>query len=82
MLEYIGADELVDVEVKGFGTFTLMNDDNTILLEAEEGKKLPSNIKLEIEGKEVAKFHTSCSKPIEIGDVSGDFEIADLDKIY
>ena len=37
---------------------------------------------LKIGSVEVAKFHTSCSKPIEIGDVSGPFEILDLEKLY
>ena len=34
---------------------------------------------LEIDGKEVAKIHTSCSKPIDIGDVHGDFVKDDLE---
>ena len=83
MIELAYSGELpVEVEVKKFGTFTLADPGDTILLEAEEGKKLPSDIKLKIDGEEVAKFHTSCSKPIEIGDVSGPFEIVDLDKLY
>lgn len=47
----------------------------------ETDGKLHSEIRLEVGGKEVAKIHTSCSKPIEIGDVHGDFIIDDLEKL-
>jgi len=55
----------------------------TIVVEASEatGGKLHPEIRLEIGGVEVAKIHTSCSKPIDIGDNYGDFVIDDLDKL-
>jgi hypothetical protein len=52
-----------------------------ILATAETGGKLHSEIRLVVEGKEVAKIDTSCSKPIEIGDIHGDFTIDDLEKL-
>jgi hypothetical protein len=48
--------------------------------EETEGKLHPE-IRLVVGGSEAAKIHTSCSKPIEIGDVYGDFTIDDLVKL-
>ncbi|MFC1991173.1 hypothetical protein ACFLVC_00320 [Chloroflexota bacterium] len=48
--------------------------------EATKGE-LHSEITLVVDGGEGIAIHTSCSKPIEIGDVHGDFVIDDLDKI-
>jgi len=85
-LEYLGAGT-VDVEVylkkDLLGTFTV-SEGETFVVEATEATKgeLHSEITLIVNGEEAAKIHTSCSKEIEIGDVQGDFEITDLEKLY
>jgi hypothetical protein len=44
--------------------------------------KLGASTRIYLDGEEVANIHTSCSKPIEIGDVYGDFTIVALEKLY
>ena len=39
--------------------------------------KLGAEIKLFVDGVENAKIHTSCSRPIGVGQISGDFEITE-----
>ncbi|MFC1979806.1 Ig-like domain-containing protein [Chloroflexota bacterium] len=41
----------------------------------DKGGKLGKEIKLYVNGVEAAKIHTSCSKPIGIGLIAGDFEV-------
>jgi hypothetical protein len=48
---------------------------------AETGGKLDPDIRLVVGGSEVARIDTSCSKPIDIGDIHGDFTIDDLEKL-
>jgi hypothetical protein len=57
--------------------------DSTFEVSATEatGGKLDPEIRLVVGGTEAARIPTSCSKPIEIGDVYGDFTIDDLDKL-
>lgn len=68
--------EAEDPEVDG--TFN-----NTFKVSATEatGGKLDPEIRLVTGGSEAAKIPTSCSKPIEIGDIYGDFTIDDLEKL-
>ena len=78
-LSYIGgagADITVD---EGIG---VDNGDGTYTITPEPGKsKLSSNTEIYIDGVLHTEIHTSCSKPIDVGDVYGDFTIVDLDKI-
>jgi hypothetical protein len=79
------------------GTFTVSSEDpdsedpdnedpeieSTFEISATEetGGKLDPEIRLVVDGKNVAKINTSCSKPINIGDGHGDFTIDDLEKL-
>jgi len=47
----------------------------TVTNEADKHGKLGSEIKIYVNGEEYTKIHTSCSQPIGIGMVFGDFEI-------
>jgi len=84
-LEYTGPGTvIVEVYLKNLllGTFTVSTGDTFVVEATEEtGWKLHSEIKLFIDSVEVAKIHTSGSKPLDIGDVCGDFIVADLDKL-
>ena len=59
------------------------NGDGTYTITPEDGKeKLKSNTKIYIDGIEYVKIHTSCSKPLDVGDVYGLFTVDDVDKIW
>lgn len=60
-----------------------VEEGDTFVVEAtdETGGKLHPEIKLVSDGIELTKIHTSCSKPINIGDKHGYFIIVDLDKL-
>ena len=86
-LRYTGAGPVdIDVFLKKelLASFTGVSNDELIeiLATLETGGKLHSEIRLVVDGVEVEKIHTSCSKPIEIGDVHGEFTIEDLDKTW
>jgi tetratricopeptide (TPR) repeat protein len=86
-LEYTGSgtDVVIEVFLKKvlLGTFTVSQGDTFVVEATDETKgKLHSEITLVVNGEEAAKIHTSCSKPIEVGDVHGDFEITDLEKLF
>jgi len=74
----------VEVYLKNvpLGSFHVEKGD-TFVVEAtdETGGKLHPEIKLVSNGIELTKIHTSCSKPINIGDEHGDFIIVDLEKL-
>jgi hypothetical protein len=93
-LEYTGPGTIpVEAFLKDtpMGTYIVESEDpdvdstfnNTFEVSATEatGGKLDPEIRLVVGGSEAAKIHTSCSKPIEIGDVYGDFTIDDLAKL-
>jgi len=65
------------------GSFHVEEEGDTFAVEAtdETGGKLHPEIKLVSDGIELAKIHTSCSKPINIDDEHGYFIIVDLDKL-
>ena len=75
----------VDVEVflkkKLLVTFSGVNTGDLLEVIATDDtdEELHPEIVLKVDGVEGAKIHTSCSKPIAIGDVHGDFVINDLD---
>jgi hypothetical protein len=77
VLEYAGGagaavtanDAMVSDNADGTYTFT------------PTGDKLKASTKVSVDGSEEADIHTSCSKPIEIGMVYGDFTIVGLNKI-
>jgi len=78
-----------DVEIEVFlkkdvlGTFAVSHGEIFVVAATEAiGGELHPAIKLVIGGEEVAEIHTSCSKPIEEGDIHGDFEIFYLEKLY
>lgn len=74
----------VEVSHKGdsLGTFNVAPGETFTVTGANDKKgKLHADVTLKWDGQEV-KIHTSCSKPIDVGDVHGDFEITDLDKVY
>ena len=74
--------------IRGAGHFknslftTFSNVANGDLLEiSDSGDKFESELELLVDGEEAAEIHTSCSKPIEIGDDHDDFVITDLDTL-
>jgi hypothetical protein len=74
----------VDVYLKNvFMGFFHVEEGDTFVIEATEETewKLHPEIKLVSDGIEMAKIHTSCSKPINIDDEHGYFIIVDLDKL-
>jgi len=84
-LKYIG-DTSTTVEVKhkgnSLGTFNVAPGESfTVTGENDKKGKLHADVTLKWDGQEV-KIHTSCSKPIDVGDIHGDFEITDLEKVY
>lgn len=87
-LKYTGSVPIdVDVYLKNvlLGSFPVDDDEekDTFVVEATDatGGKLHPEIKLVSDGIELAKIHTSCSKPINIDDEHGYFIIVDLDKL-
>jgi hypothetical protein len=89
-LEYTGLERITGeafLKNISLGTFTVSTEDpdieSTFEISATEetGGKLDPEIRLVVDGKNVAKINTSCSKPINIGDVHGDFTIDDLEKL-
>jgi hypothetical protein len=85
-LKYTGSLPIdVDVYLKNvlLGSFHVEEEGDTFVVEATEetGGKLHPEIKLVSGGIELAKIHTSCSKPINIDDEHGYFIIVDLDKL-
>ncbi|MCK4363841.1 MAG: hypothetical protein KAW85_03500 [Candidatus Aminicenantes bacterium] len=83
--KYTGFDQIdVDVYLKNvpLRSFHVKKGD-TFVVEAtgETGGKLHPEIKLVSNGIELAKIHTSCSKPINEGDEHYDFIIVDLVKL-
>ena len=86
-MQYTGDVPNITVDVfvhKDFmGTFTGISAGDTFLLHEDSAPKgkLNPKVRLEIDGVEVANIHTSCSEPIDIGDVHGDFVIYDLKKL-
>ena len=84
-LKYTGSIPInVDVYLKNvlLGFFHVEEGDTFVVEASEEtGWKLHPEIKLVSDGIELAKIHTSCSKPINIDDEHGYFIIVDLDKL-
>ena len=85
-LKYTGVDPVsVYVYLKDLwlGTFPVSTTNSTFTVKATEATnwKLHPEIRLMISDSEVASFHTSCSRPIAIGDEDGEFVIVDLDKL-
>jgi hypothetical protein len=85
-LKYTGAVPVnVEVALKKtvLGTFSLSEGNRLFVVEAadETGGKLHPEITLKIDDSVAATIHTSCSKPIDIGDVHEDFVITDLVKL-
>jgi hypothetical protein len=85
-LEYTGPGTItIEAFLKDtlLGSVTVSTDDPLFQVAATTDTvgKLPPEIRLVIDGAKVARIHTSCSNPIEIGDVQGDFTIDDLDKL-
>lgn len=78
-LEYsggAGADVTVDK-----GTIT-DNGDGAYTISPENGKeKLDANTKIYVDGELNTEIHTSCSQPLNVGDIYGDFTVTDIDKI-
>jgi hypothetical protein len=86
VLKYTGTGPVdIEVSLKKDLLQTFLGVNNGDLLEivaTDETKgKLHSEISLTVDGVEGPKIHTSCSKPIAIDDVHGDFVIDDLDVI-
>ena len=63
-----------------FATFPNVANGNLLSI-YDSDDKFASELKLLVDGEETAEIHTSCSKPIKIGDVHGDFVITDLDTL-
>jgi PKD repeat protein len=84
-LEYTGPGTIdVDVYLKNLflGRFTVSTAEAFVVEATDEtNDELHSEIRLVIDGNEAARIHTSCSKPIDIGDVHGNFVITDLVKL-
>lgn len=88
--EYTGAGTVtVEVFLKKtlLGTFTVSTDDPDfgsifeVLATQETDGKLNPELSLVVDGGKAIKINTSCKKPIESGDVHGDFVIDDLDEL-
>ncbi len=59
------------------------SDQGVFVFEPEPGKdKLKANTTVDDGVNGPVEIHTSCSKPIEIGDVHGAYTIIDLTKIF
>ena len=61
---------------------TLNPGDQFTVNGADKEGTLGKEIKIYVDGDENAKIHTSCSQPIYIGLVKGDFEIIDGESRY
>lgn len=72
----------IEVENKNIDDFTVENVQNgDMIVVPKDGKdKLSGDAKFKIDGVET-KIHVSCSKPLDVGDVFGDLEVVELDKI-
>jgi hypothetical protein len=58
------------------------NGDGTYTITPADGyDKLKSSTTIFLDGVEIQKIHTSCSQPIDVGYVYGDFTVVALDKI-
>ena len=75
-LAYSGGAGAITVD-KGFVT---ANVDGTYTITPEKDK-LSANTKIYVGGEEAANIHTSCSKPIKVGDGNGAFTIVDLETL-
>ena len=86
-LQYTGDIPNITVDVfvhKDFmATFTGISTGDIFLIHKDDAPngRLNPKVRLEIDGVEVAEIHTSCSLPIDIGDIHGDFVIYDLKKL-
>ena len=83
LLRYTGSGaSRIDVFLRNTLFITFSNVENGDILEiSDSGDKFPSELKLVVDEEEAAKIHTSCSKPIGIGDDHDDFVITNLDLI-
>jgi len=72
----------IKVENKNIDDFTVQNVQNgdMIVVPKADKDKLSGDAKFIIDGVET-KIHVSCSRPLDVGDVFGDFEVVDLNKI-
>ena len=71
----------IEIKSKGVTYFAGMVEDGDTICADARPEKLGTNTEFYIEGYLNTEIHTSCSKPIEIGMVFGNFEIVDLIKI-
>ena len=55
---------------------------DSTFVSSNDPDKLGTNTEIWVNGSVAEKVHTSCSKPIYVGMVWGDFELVDLTKIY
>lgn len=68
---------------KGIALLEVTSDQGVFVYEPDEGKdELKANTTVDDGENGPEKIHTSCSKPIEIGDVHGAYTITDLVKIF
>ncbi len=59
------------------------SDQGVFMFEPEPGKeKLKANTVVDDGVNGAVKIHTSCSKPLEVGDVFGAYTVTDLIKIF
>jgi hypothetical protein len=83
---YVGSASDVTVEVKHHDTFERVMPGDVLCVHAGPGKKLKSSTEFKVydaAGEEIRKdkIHTSCSRPIYVGQPFGAFVVTDLELI-
>ncbi len=79
VLNYTGAGDLSTVSITGGVQTEVMGNQLTITPVAPDSE-LPGNIHITV-GCDEIDIHTSCSRPIDPGNVIGDFTVTSVDKI-
>jgi hypothetical protein len=79
-LQYSGMGDLGTVTVTG-GVQTEVIGATLILTATEAGGYLPGNTTITVDGSSTT-IHTSCSRPLDTGNVIGDFTVADVSKVF
>ncbi len=79
VLDYSGSGDLSTVSITGGVNFEVLGT-QLIITPNDLEDKLPGNIKITV-GTDEVDIHTSCSRPIEIGNVIDGFSVMDIEKI-
>lgn len=80
VLEYTGSGDLSTASINNAVEYSVVGD-QLIILPPSGDEALPGNIKITVGADEV-DIHTSCSRPIDQGNVIGDFTVVQVDKVY